>query len=168
MAEQHPLVERLNSVKGYFTYDPSSPSALRWKVPLCRAHKPGAVAGSLYDSGYYIVRINKKNFRVHQLVLILNEIFPEKDQSEVDHIDRNPANNTVSNLRWTNRSGNLANRGALGSVKLRYVHKNRGKYMGQYTHPVSKRQLFVGRYLTAQEAHHQTIAHRLENHWIIP
>ena len=150
----------------HFLYDPTSPSGLRWKVPTAKAHYQGMIAGTINACGYYIVRLQGRNFRAHQIVLLLNNILPAEGQNEVDHIDRNPANNLLSNLRWTHRSGNLGNRRVLGKIPYRYVHENRGKYMGQYTHPRSKQQIYVGRYESPQEAYLCTLVHRLETHWI--
>lgn len=62
---------------------------------------------------YYVNAYNdhgqRKLVRVHRLVALA---FIEKRGEEfdiVDHIDRNPHNNAVSNLRWVNRSENARN-----------------------------------------------------------
>lgn len=46
---------------------------------------------------------------VHRLVARQFLPPPREDQKEIDHIDRNPSNNLVTNLRWSNRSENLRN-----------------------------------------------------------
>lgn len=49
-----------------------------------------------------------RNFRIHRLVA--KAFIPNPDNfPEIDHIDANPANNNVKNLRWTDRSGNVIN-----------------------------------------------------------
>lgn len=60
-------------------------------------------------AGYLTVRISKKPYYVHRLVA---ETFIENPDSlpEIDHKDRNPANNHYTNLRWADRSIQLANR----------------------------------------------------------
>lgn len=63
---------------------------------------------------YYYVNVyndsgKRKLVRVHRLVALA---FIEKRGEGfdiVDHIDRNPHNNVVTNLRWVNRSGNARN-----------------------------------------------------------
>lgn len=56
--------------------------------------------GNTNNSGYKVVRYKGKRYYVHRLVaecyLPNPEILPT-----VDHIDRNPSNNNVENLRWS-------------------------------------------------------------------
>lgn len=49
-----------------------------------------------------------KNFYVHRLIA---EVFIPNPEGKpiVDHIDRNPHNNSVTNLRWVTKSENLRN-----------------------------------------------------------
>lgn len=62
--------------------------------------------------GYHRISVYKdchrKNFQVHRLVAIHYIPNPE-NKKEIDHIDRNPSNNHVSNLRWATRSENNQN-----------------------------------------------------------
>jgi hypothetical protein len=61
-------------------------------------------------TGYYTASINRRAKYVHRLVV---EAFigPAPDETyEVAHIDGNPLNNHVSNLRWATHSENLADR----------------------------------------------------------
>jgi len=78
--------------------------------------------------GYAIVLLSKegvkRTFLLHRLIaksFILNQ----KGLPEVDHIDRDKTNNTVENLRWVNRKGNLTNRASferpLGGSGERYI-----------------------------------------------
>jgi hypothetical protein len=160
MTQEHPIPDELLNC---LEIDEASPSGLSWQT---KKTKSGKRAGYLNDKGYWIVRFKGKNYKCHRLILLISGKPQPIPGSEVDHIDRNPSNNLLSNLRWVDRSGNLANRKVLGSVPYRYVHKSRGKYTGQYTHPRTKRQVFVGRFADALSAHLAAVAHRLENHWI--
>lgn len=66
-------------------------------------HRPAHwTAGSVGVKGYRYVMVNKKNYRVHRLVA--ETYIPNPNgYSTVDHIDRNPANNRVDNLRWADQ-----------------------------------------------------------------
>lgn len=64
------------------------------------------------NKGYLSVSINCKNYYVHRLVAETFLPNPE-NKPEIDHIDRNPSNNSVVfgkvNLRWCTHSENNRN-----------------------------------------------------------
>lgn len=75
------------------------------------------------------------------------------DAPEYDHIDRNPLNNTRSNLRPATRSLNNANRvKPPGTSLFRGVHwdKNRGKWLVKIK--VNRKTINLGRYTDEIEA----------------
>jgi ATP-dependent Clp protease ATP-binding subunit ClpA len=71
-----------------------------------------------------------KNYKVHQLVARAWIENPD-NKTEVDHIDRNTANNAVSNLRWATRSEQMRNCGVRHDNKLRqrniYMREHKSK-----------------------------------------
>lgn len=93
--------------------------------------KPGDVMGTPIGSrGYMIISYKKQRILVHRLIwALVNNIDP--GDLDVDHIDRNKANNRPSNLRLATRSQNCANRITKGvrrnkSNKFQaYIYKNR-------------------------------------------
>jgi hypothetical protein len=58
---------------------------------------------------YLSMKWNQKNHYIHRLVL---ETFvgPPPDGYECDHIDRNPKNNRLENLRWVTHYDNMQNK----------------------------------------------------------
>ena len=75
------------------------------------------------NKGYLIIQFKDKktkrveNYRVHSIEAItFNLPIPEHlkdiplEKLDVEHIDANPLNNKLDNLRWTDRSGNMNNK----------------------------------------------------------
>lgn len=94
---------------GWFRYDESSPSCLRWANSPNPSIRAGAVAGSLMCStGYWIVGHDYNQTLCHRIVweMINGEI---GEELEVDHIDGNRGNNLISNLRVVDKQTNLMN-----------------------------------------------------------
>tara|TARA_R110000744_G_scaffold326431_1_gene432223 strand:+ start:6694 stop:7170 length:477 start_codon:yes stop_codon:yes gene_type:complete len=73
------------------------------------------------------LRVNKKKqyWSIHRLVATLYLPNPN-NLPVVDHIDRNPSNNNLSNLRWSSYSGNAIN-ASRHSAKVPYRHINSSK-----------------------------------------
>lgn len=87
-------------------------------VPRTRYTKAHYTFGSSTDTGYKVVHINGKRYRVHRLVL---ETFvgPCPDGMECDHSDRNRRNNALTNLRWLPRTQNNRNTSKTEAVNIR-------------------------------------------------
>lgn len=90
-----------------FYYDESSPSGLRYKKDVSTGYYitklKGGVAGNKHTtSGEYVVgwrlKLNGKDYKVHRIIwLLLNGSIDSR--LVVDHIDNNPLNNNIHNLR---------------------------------------------------------------------
>lgn len=93
-------------------YDETSPSGLRYVASRFKS-RVGAPAGALNSKGYYDLRSAPTgcNSRMAHAVVweLHNEGIPEG--FEVDHIDGNPSNNRIENLRLATRSLQAFNRG---------------------------------------------------------
>ena len=70
-------------------------------------------------TGYYQVGLNKRTYLYHR-ILAKHFIPNPENLQEVDHIDRNRANNTLENLRWVSKSENLSNRSKYTLQKREY------------------------------------------------
>ena len=64
----------------------------------------------------------KKYFRVH--FLVASHYLGKKPVGyEIDHIDRDPLNNNLKNLRYISRSGNNKNKCVMGKIPHRHISK---------------------------------------------
>ena len=104
----YPSQERTHELFLYHVGNISQP--LVYKIRTTNRVKIGDVAGSFRKSdGYYRVKIDRQDYQLHRLVWIYhNGDIP--DEMQVDHIDRNPSNNLIGNLRLATKSQNNHNR----------------------------------------------------------
>ena len=79
---------------------------LYWKVKKANNVKIGDLAGNVNKRGYRAIRINSKPYLAHRLIFLWHHgHIPEF----LDHIDCNPSNNAIDNLREATRSQNYGN-----------------------------------------------------------
>lgn len=77
-----------------------------WKVNIAKNVRMGREAGTIKD-GYIYIRIDKRVYAAHRLAWLYHYgKWPEK---EIDHINRNPQDNRLSNLRDVSKSENQRN-----------------------------------------------------------
>jgi hypothetical protein len=88
-------------------------------------------------NGYVSVFCNGKNHRIHVLMALAFGLPKRDDQDTVDHIDNDPSNNRLENLRWASRSEQTQHSYA--------TNKNRGSSATRTSKPVE------GRVLGAEE-----------------
>ena len=80
---------------------------LYWKVSRANNKiKAGDRAGSLRKNGYRAIHIDGVLYREHRLIFLYHHGYLPK---EIDHIDGNPSNNDISNLRDVTHKENLMN-----------------------------------------------------------
>lgn len=88
------------------SYEPIT-GIFTWRVAP-RGVKPGKPCGHLTAHGYLTIRIDKRPYYAHRLAWLY--MTGEWPSAEVDHINRNSADNRWANLRSADRRGNVANR----------------------------------------------------------
>ena len=143
-------------VRQLLDYNPET-GELRWKVDRSRM-KVGMVAGCVDSStGYLKIGINGKRYPMHRVIwLWWYGYFPE---SEVDHIDRDPSNNRLINLREVSRTCNSRNCGTgarnKSGVKGVFWYARYGKWQSSIMVDYKEKQL--ARHADFTEA----VAHRL-------
>lgn len=102
---------KYEDVADCFIYAEDSPTKLRHKYDKAGGNKAGTIAGgALSADGYCKVRYKGKMTQVSRLVYCLCSGENLSSDLVVDHIDRNKANNSFSNLRATTQSENGRNR----------------------------------------------------------
>jgi hypothetical protein len=114
----------------------------------------------------------KKSFSVSRLVLI-SFMGEDKERKECDHIDRNPQNNKLNNLRWVTRSENCFNRNNYGKSKYKGVslyswRKKDGtlseniRAIAQFT--INGKSKYIGAFNTEEEAY-EACKQAFKNHY---
>lgn len=124
----------------FFTYDPESPSGLRWVRLYGKGStaKIGDVVGS-NDNGYWRVHALGSHFKAHKIVWALNNNFENQEGLHIDHIDGNPSNNRIENLRLVDPFLNARNKpmmknntSGIHGVCFQNVRTKNGNYVERY------------------------------------
>ena len=144
-------METYKNIEGYDNYEISD-------LGNVRNRKSGRILKySTGTIGYYYVGIykngNMKNAFIHRLIaetFISNPL----NKPEVDHIDRNPLNNRISNLRWATKSENQLNKKVYSNnsstISGIYKNRNRNKYVVRIT--INGKRKYIGLFETFEEA----------------
>ena len=75
----------------------------------------------LSNTRYMCVKLNGVNYLLHRI--IAQHFIPNPDNlPQVDHIDRNPFNNSIENLRWVSSSDNNRNRYRYRQQRREYLN----------------------------------------------
>lgn len=105
------MIDKLCSL---YCYDPETGLITR-KIDTGRRWKAGQIAGSKNGQGYIEVKVQGKIIGAHRIAWMLH--YKEQAPEFIDHINRDPSDNRICNLRAATKSQNGANRAALSNNK---------------------------------------------------
>lgn len=140
--------------KSYLHYNPLS-GIFTWRVNRGKSVKKGDHAGCLNLKNYIVLTITKngkpKQIKAHRLAWYIT--YGELP-SIIDHIDGNPSNNSLDNLRPCTNKQNQMNRGKGTNNTSGYKgvawHKHKKKWMASIRDNGKKE--FLGYYNSPKEA----------------
>lgn len=131
-----------NSKTGNFT----------WKKSPHHLVKMGDMAGTYEKRGYRVLQVRKKIIKAHRAAwAITYGYFPI---GEIDHIDNNPSNNRIGNLREVDRSKNQMNaktpkNNTSGVKGVHYCNPKR-KWIASIS--IDKKKICIGHFASIEEA----------------
>lgn len=104
-------------------------------IEKIKGHKKGIMKMNPNHDGYLRLGLTnesgQKKFYVHRL-LAQHYIRNPNNYTEVDHIDINPLNNDISNLRWCDHSTNTMNRRIFKNNKSGFKNISQRKDNGSW------------------------------------
>ena len=132
-------------------YSPATGS-LTWRVTASTKAPAGAVAGGPDSSGYTKIGLLGRDYRAQRLAWLHH--YGEWPAGQVDHIDGNPANNSIANLRDVPQALNQQNQ------RKAHAHNSHG-FMGvsrlgkkwQARIKVGADRLYLGVFAAPEDAH---------------
>lgn len=145
----YPSQNELNSI---LAYDPLS-GILTWKNNRSNMIQ-GSIAGSINGSGYKTITINSKTFRIQRIIWIM--MFGHIPEGFfIDHINGNPLDNRLENLRLATNSQNQQNRPAPKNNTSGYRgvtwHKSANKWMARICY--KRKRITIGLFDNAEDAY---------------
>lgn len=124
-----------------------------WRVAARRDRKPGDVAGHIKPSGYRVIGIRGRRYCAHHLAWFMS--YGRWPEGCIDHINHDPDDNRLANLREATKEQNQANsrrrkdnRSGLKGVNY---DKRRDRWKAIIT--INRRQKWLGYHETAAAAH---------------
>lgn len=138
----------------HFDYDPKT-GRLTWRVPTMARIKAGVSACGPVTGGYLRIRIAGRSYKAHRVAWLMT--YGEWPTGHIDHINGDPADNRISNLRdvpaFVNKQNMRRARSDSGTGLLgSYFHRGTGKYRAQIWLPDGTCKS-LGAFDTAQDAH---------------
>ena len=144
---QELTAEYLRSV---LDYDPES-GIFTWKVGSANQVKVGDVAG-WPDDGYLRIMVQKRSYHAHRLAWLY--VRGEWPKDQIDHINRDRADNRIANLREVTNKQNLQNAGKYSHNTSGHTgvcwHKQSSKWEAKIRH--NYKHIYLGLFTDLAEA----------------
>jgi len=149
-------------LKTLLHYDPPT-GVFRWRHEPKRGMQPWDVAGSV-ERGYVRIQAGGKLHRAHRLAWLY--VHGEWPSSELDHINRNRADNRIENLRLADRSLNMQNIGKKASNSSGYVGVSMSKWAKRWQAQIKTngKNVHLGYYDTPELAHQAYLLAKANHH----
>lgn len=139
----------------YLSYNPET-GLFTWLKQKSSSIKIGNVAGYKDKLGYVQIKFNSKSYLAHRLAwFYVYKQFPIKD---LDHINRNPTDNRLSNLREVSKAENSHNTDNKGY----WLHKEPNIWRSRII--VNTKLIYLGLFKTEEEAREAYIKAKREYH----
>lgn len=124
--------------------------------------KIGQVVGTKHHKGYLHTKINNENYSMHRLAWLY--VYGKYPINNIDHIDGNPSNNRITNLRDVLQKDNAKNN--------KLSKNNKSGYNGVHYHKTNKKWIAyiasdskfynIGSYDSKYEAYDARLKYELE------
>lgn len=139
-------------LKRFLSYDPLT-GYFTWRMNRSRTKK-GTIAGTTGSDGYIYIVISRKHYVAHRLAWFY--MTGEWPKEEIDHKNKQRADNVFDNLREATCSENKANAAvrthSASQVKGVYFDARRPKKPWQAYVTKNKKRTSIGYYATKEEA----------------
>jgi hypothetical protein len=138
-----------DTVREIFHYNPLT-GDLIWTIRPRKNTPIGSKAGRIHKFGYVVVRYQGQDYKVHRIIwLWMKGEWPE---DEIDHKDRNKANNIWTNLRPATTSQNRYNSVRKNTTSgLKGVVANGNRWQARIKR--DNKYICLGTFNTPDEAH---------------
>lgn len=150
-------------LKELLDYDPLTGVFVRKKTTSNQL--AGKIAGYIRPDGYSSIVIDRKRYLSHRLAWLY--VYGCMPSNFIDHIDHNPSNNRIDNLRDVMQTVNMQNiskpniDSLTGHLGVTYS-KEKSKFQAQIR--IDGKNKFIGRFHTAEEAHIAYVKAKREFH----
>jgi hypothetical protein len=134
----------------YFAYDPET-GIMRWKINNGRGNPKGKLIGHKNKKGYIEARFKGKNYLCHRIAWAIGHNTLDVP-AILDHINGNPSDNRLCNLRAaTNQQNNFNRKSRRNGLKGVSFKKSRNKWESQIK--INEKSKYLGLFDTEIEAH---------------